>query len=138
MNSDAFKPPPGSGQAVVRFNGAGPQLGRTAPIHAPPAPITQAPVQHNAVGGAAPAVAGAQPVRLMGKQMALGPQTQQMPLPMAPAPSAPRPSLGQAKQSDLQIHRIAVIGLGSDGQKYIARFDAAFPRGTQIQDVTEE
>lgn len=133
MNSEKFKPGAGANQAMVRFGG-GPQLGQTTQLgQMGSSPISQAPINRNTVGGPPPGVKGAQPIRLLGQPVALGAQ-------MGSAPqmtAAPRQALGHSGGGN-QVHRIAVIGLGSDGRKYVARFEAEFPSGTTIQDVREE
>lgn len=138
---DNFKP--GAGGMQLNVAGAGPlnNLGKNFNMgaSAPGAPVlSQSPLpSHNqAQIGQSNAPKGAQPVSLMGaapiQQQILG---QPPRLPMSPAPSA---HLGSGDQNDGEVHTIMVEGLGSNGKKYVAEFDAVFPKGTKVLGVTEK
>ena len=56
--------------------------------------------------------------------------------PRLPAPAAPPPqqfALGSNEES----HTIEVRGLAPDGQEYVAKYDAIFPRGTRLLGAQE-
>lgn len=159
-NLEQFKPQPGGiGQAAVRLNG-GPQLGKTFALAAAPMgvqpqngmasapPMVQQPVHMQSPISSPQAPKGAQPVALVGQSSPMGGQNQQtQPMPMSPPP---RPAMGQnqapspyltktppQQQGNIEVHTISVVGLGSDGKKYLAEFDAVFPIGTKIEEVSE-
>lgn len=97
--------------------------------------VIQQPVGHQPMFGAAPqgSPKGAQPVPLAGSpvmgsaapKLPMSPQHQQQQL---QGPRAPQ---------DAEVHVIRVEGKGLDGNKYIAEFEAVFPRGTKVLGVTE-
>lgn len=139
---DNFKP--GAGGMQLNVAGGGPlgNLGKNFSMNggAPGAPVmSQAPLpSHNqAQIGQSNAPKGAQPVSLMGaapvQQQILG---QGPKLPMSPQPSGAH--LGSGDQNDGEVHTIMVEGLGSNGKKYVAEFDAVFPKGTKVLGVTEK
>lgn len=159
-NMEQFKPQPGGfGQAPVRTAG-GPQLGATFALTAAPmavqpqngAPASPPMVQQSVGMGQSPISSpqiprAASPVTLVGQPSPI--QAQQPSMPMSPPP---RPAMGQSQpaapfltkaptqqqpQGNVEVHTISVVGLGSDGKKYLAEFDAVFPPGTKIEDVSE-
>lgn len=156
---DNFKPGVG-GQQVSVLGAQQPNIGKNFALGSvPPAPpLTQmaVPNQQQAQIGQGNGPKGAQPVSLMGmptqgmpilgqnpgiaSQPTLGyaPQGQQR-MPMAPQmPALQGPPQQKALGSDGEVHTIIVEGHGMDGKKYIAEFDAVFPRGTKVMGVTEK
>ncbi len=160
-NSDAFQAN-GAIQLAVRPT-AGPQLGKYSgvaqggPIPVNGTPVTPqqgggTPMRQVAVGGSPiqmqqpisspQAPKGAQPVALVGQPSPFGQQS----MPLAPAPrpqmAGPQgqPYLHKAASQPAgggEVHTISVVGLGADGKKYLAEFDAVFPPGTKIEEVSE-
>ncbi len=84
---------------------------------------------------------GAQPVSLMGQMpvvQGVGPMQHQQVARMPMAPQAPPANAGNlGRANDGEVHTISVEGQGPDGKKYVAEFDAVFPRGTKVMGVTE-
>ena len=161
-NSDAFQAN-GAIQLAVRPV-AGPQLGKYSgvtpggPIPVNGTPITPqqgggTPMRQVAVGGSPmqmqqpisspQAPKGAQPVALVGQPSPFG--QPQMPMSPAPRPQMagpqPQPFLNRAPSQPAggggEVLTISVVGLGADGKKYLAEFDAVFPPGTRIEEVSE-
>jgi hypothetical protein len=149
---DNFKP--GSGGTQVSVVGNQAKLGQNFALGSvpPPPTLTQTPVpshQQSQIGqGKGPK--GAQPVSLMGMPAQGNPvlgQAPQMPMMQASMPMSglsmqqqqPVHQLGKGPSMDGgEVHTIMVEGMGSDGKKYIAEFDAVFPRGTKVMGVTEK
>jgi hypothetical protein len=96
--------------------------------------IQQQPVGHQPMFGGAPqgAPKGAQPVPLAGSP-AMG-ASQQPKLPLSPQHQQLQ---GPKAPSDAEVHVIRVEGRGLDGNRYVAEFEAVFPRGTKVMGVTE-
>ena len=94
--------------------------------------VQQQPVVQGAMFGDTPqgAPKGAQPVMLAGQAPA-----QQQKLPMSPQHQ--QALQGPKAPQDAEVHLIRVEGKGMDGNKYIAEFEAVFPRGTKVMGVTE-
>lgn len=160
-NLEQFKPNPGTNQATVRVAGS-PQLAKTFALSASAvsmlaqnsAPSAPPMVQQSVGMGSSPISSpqtpkGAQVVSLVGQPNPVQQQQQQPQMPMSPPM---RPSMGQAQspapfltktppqqqqQGNVEVHTISVVGLGSDGKKYLAEFDAVFPPGTKIEEVSE-
>jgi len=158
-NQEAFQ---AQGAIQLSLKGAqGPQLGKNYAVNAgAPIPmqasggkpvIQQQPVAAGGGGGfSAPMVPkAAQPVALVGQPSPMG-GGPVMPMAPAPRPAQPQHALGSPQptgapfltkapqqQGNVEVHTISVIGLGSDGKKYVAEFDAVFPPGTTIKEVSE-
>lgn len=154
-NQEAFQAQ-GAIQLSIRGQ-SGPQLGKNYALNgAGPIPlqgggpsarpvIQQQPVASGSPISSPQAPKGAQPVALVGQPSPMG-GSPMMPLSPAPRPAQPQQqhALGApfltkapAQQGNVEVHTISVIGLGSDGKKYVAEFDAVFPPGTQIKEVSE-
>jgi len=126
-----------NGQGPIPLQGGGPTA---RPV------IQQQPVASGSPISSPQAPKGAQPVALVGQPSPMG-GSPMMPLAPSPRPQhalgSPQPAgapfLTKAppQQGNVEVHTISVIGLGSDGKKYVAEFDAVFPPGTQIKEVSE-
>jgi len=145
---------PGQAQEVSLYGKSGYQLGKIMPAPLIPNVLGNTPAaimkpQQMAQGGPRGAqeipVIGMQPqnggIRLAGRpqqpqqQMPQLGQQRQAP-PRLPAPAAPPPqqfALGSNEES----HTIEVRGLAPDGQEYVAKYDAIFPRGTRLLGAQE-
>lgn len=162
-NSDAFQAN-GAIQLAVRPV-AGPQLGKYSgvtpggPIPVNGSPVTPqqggvTPMRQVAVGGSPiqmqqpisspQAPKGAQPVALVGQPSPFGQQGMPMSPTSRPQMAGPQaqPFLHKAPSQPAgggggEVHTISVVGLGADGKKYLAEFDAVFPPGTKIEEVSE-
>jgi len=158
-NQEAFQ---AQGAIQLSLKGAsGPQLGKNyslngqgpIPVQGGGGPTGRPVLQQQPVASGSPisspqAPKGAQPVALVGQPSPMGGQPV---MPLAPSPrpqpqhalGSPAPSgapfLTKAppQQGNVEVHTISVVGLGSDGKKYVAEFDAVFPTGTQIKEVSE-
>lgn len=100
--------------------------------------MQQAPIQHQSPIGSANTPKGAQPVSIVGQMNAqlgtpIAPPAPKLPL----SPSAQIHALGMTSD-DMEIHEISVEGEAPNGRKYVAPFDAHFPRGTKILGVTDK
>lgn len=143
-NADNFKPGAGGMQVSVvgaQQNGVR-ELGKNFAMgSAPASPVLgQAPLpsHQQAQIGQSNAPKGAQPVSFMGQPAQGVPILGQGPrMPMSPA-AQPAPFLSKAPSLDGEVHTIVVEGRGTDGKKYVAEFDAVFPRGTKVLGVTEK
>ena len=140
-SADSFKPGAGGMQvSVVGGQNGVRELGKNFALgSAPAAPaLSQSPLPQQAQIGQSNAPKGAQPVSLMGHPAQQSPVLGQTPrMPMAPVPQ-PAPFLSKAPSLDGEVHTIVVEGIGADGKKYVAEFDAVFPRGTKVMGVTEK
>ena len=130
-----------SGQGPIPVQGGGAPAGR--PV------LQQQPVASGSPISSPQAPKGAQPVALVGQPSPMG-GSPMMPMAPAPMPAQPQHALGSPspagapfltkappQQGNVEVHTISVIGLGSDGKKYVAEFDAVFPPGTTIKEVSE-
>jgi pyruvate/2-oxoglutarate dehydrogenase complex dihydrolipoamide acyltransferase (E2) component len=108
--------------------------GSSAPLMGQSIPGRPAPGQG---GGAAPAV----PQRTAQLSPAQTPRgAQEVPLAGAPRlgqAAAPQPRPVALGQEGNDVHTIRVEGLGADGRRYKADFDAVFPKGTKITGIGE-
>jgi hypothetical protein len=148
MGLDSFKP---AGAVQVQAHQlSGPLTPNGMPIGKPAGQYTQpilqqvpqqqqiqqqSVVQQPMFGGAPQgAPKGAQPVPLAGSP-AMG-AAQQPKLPMSPQHQQ-QALQGPKAPSDAEVHVIRVEGRGLDGNRYVAEFEAVFPRGTKVMGVTE-
>jgi hypothetical protein len=146
---------PGQAQEVSVYGKSGYQLGKIMPAPMLPNVLGNTPAaimkpQQMAQGGPR----GAQEIPVIGMtpqnggiRMAGRPPQPQQQVPQlghqrqAPAPQrlpAPPPAPQQfALGSTEEAHTIEVRGLAPDGQEYVAKYDAIFPRGTRLLGATE-
>lgn len=153
--NDRFAPP--MDQQVSVLGAGGFQLGKIMPAPLIPNVLGNTPAaimkpQQMAQGGPR----GTQEIPVIGLQPRNGgirmagrpPQQQQLPQlgqqrqapmqqPRLPAPPAPPPPQHLALGANEQSHTIEIRGLAPDGQEYVAKYDAIFPRGTKLLGAQE-